>query len=184
MQDGEPGAADALAEAVYADLLAMARAHLSRDFSPNFAGVTIQPTILANDTLMKLIRQRQEFDNSGHFFAIASRLMTRVLLDYHRARNAEKRGRALVHVSLEPGHHDIAVDERVNSEEDVDVEAFSAALDRLAALDARKADVVRYRILWGLTVPEISVTLNVGTSTVDRDWLFARAWLARELQAS
>jgi DNA-directed RNA polymerase specialized sigma24 family protein len=91
LQSGEPGAADALAEMVYKDLLAMARAHLSRDVGPDVAGVTIQPTILANDTLMNLIRQRQQFDNTGHFFAIASRLMTRVLLDYHRMRKAQKR---------------------------------------------------------------------------------------------
>jgi len=182
MHDGEAGGADALAEAVYSDLLAMARGHLRRDVGGDLAGVTIQPTMLANDTLMKLIRQRQQYDNSGHFFAIASRLMMRVLLDYHRTRNAQKRGRANVHVSLEPHHHDQAVDERVMQDEAVDLEAFSAALDRLADLDARKADVVRYRILWGLTIPEISSTLNVASSTVDRDWLFAKTWLARELQ--
>jgi RNA polymerase sigma factor (TIGR02999 family) len=186
MQSGEAGASDALAEAVYDDLLAMARGHLGRDIGPDLAGVTIQPTMLANDTLMKLIRQRQKYDNSGHFFAIASRLMMRVLLDYHRTRNAQKRGRGAVHVSLEPEHDDVSADEmrasRDDGGNDVDVEAFSSALQRLADLDPRKADVVRYRILWGLTVSEISDTLEVATSTVDRDWQFAKAWLTRELQ--
>src|SRR3954447_6825206 len=112
MQTGEAGATDALAEAVYEDLRAMARGHLGRDVGPQCAGVTIQPTMLANDTLMKLIRQRQQYDNTGHFFAIASRLMVRVLLDYHRIRNAQKRGRANVHVALEPEHGEVVPDER------------------------------------------------------------------------
>lgn len=181
MQDGEPGADDALAEAVHDELRAMARGHLGRNPGLAGAGVTIQPTMLANDTLMKLIRQRQQYDNSGHFFAIATRLMMRVLIDYHRTRNAQKRGRGAVHVPLEPHHGETVPDERESSGDDVDVEAFSAALDRLHELDARKADVVRYRILWGLTVPQISETLNVAVSTIERDWAFARTWLTKEL---
>jgi RNA polymerase sigma factor (TIGR02999 family) len=184
MQSGEAGATDALADAVYEDLRAMARGHLGRDVGPRCAGVTIQPTMLANDTLMKLIRQRQQYDNSGHFFAIASRLMMRVLLDYHRIRNAQKRGRANVHVALEPQHNDVLPDEREAADDDIDVEAFSAALERLAELDERKADVVRYRILWGLTVPEISKALDVAISTIERDWSFAKAWLTKELKGT
>jgi RNA polymerase sigma factor (TIGR02999 family) len=184
MQDGEPGAADALANVVYEDLRAMARGHLGRDIGASPAGITIQPTMLANDTLMKLIRQRKEYDNTGHFFALASKLMMRVLLDYHRTRNAQKRGRALVHVSLEPHHGEMLPAENASGDHDVDVEAFSAALDQLAELDARKADVVRYRILWGLTVPQISDTLGVAVATIERDWAFAKAWLTKELRDS
>ena len=183
MQDGEPGADDALAEAVHDELRAMARGHLGRNPGLAGAGVTIQPTMLANDTLMKLIRQRQQYDNAGHFFAIASRLMMRVLLDYHRTRHAQKRGRGAVHVPLEPHHGETLPDERAPAGEDVDVEAFSAALDRLHELDSRKADVVRYRILWGLTVPQVSETLDVAVSTIERDWAFAKAWLTKELGA-
>src|SRR5262245_28228005 len=69
MQSGDAGATDVLASAVYDDLLAMARSHFRRDFRSAHAGHTLQPTMLANDTLMKLIRQRGEYDNSGHFFA-------------------------------------------------------------------------------------------------------------------
>ncbi len=181
MQNGDPDAANALATAVYEDLRAMARGHLGRDLGPHGARVTIQPTMLASDTFMKLIRQRQDYDNSGHFFALASRLMMRVLLDYHRARSARKRGKAAVHVPLESHHNDLAQARR-HSSDDVDIEAFSAALDGLAQLDPRKADVVRYRVLWGLTVPEISRTLEVAVATVERDWVFARTWLAKEIQ--
>jgi RNA polymerase sigma factor (TIGR02999 family) len=185
LHHGEPGAADKLAEAVYDDLRRMARGHLARDVGSDLAGLTIQPTMLATDALMKLIRQRQRFDSAGHFFAIASRVMVRVLLDYHRTRKAQKRGRGrAVHVSLEPHHGDELPSQprASNIDNDIDIEAFSTALDRLAELDSPKADVVRYRILWGLTVPQISSTLDIATSTVDRDWTFAKAWLARELQ--
>lgn len=181
-----PGSEDQLAEAVYEQLRAMARRHLARDGAADGAGLTIQPTVLASDTLMKLIQQRQQYDNSGHFFAIASRLMMRVLVDYHRARKAAKRGGGAVNVSLDPQQHDVAVDVPVHPSEasDVDIEALDTALEKLAKLDARKADVVRYRVLWGLTVPQISHTLGVAVATVERDWSFAKAWLAKELSSS
>lgn len=89
---GHAGAVDALSEAIHDHLRAMARRHLVRDFGPRMRGVTVQPKMVANDTLMKLIRQRQQFGNTGHVFAIASRLMKRVLLDYHRAQGGQARG--------------------------------------------------------------------------------------------
>ena len=174
---GESGASDRLAEAVHDHLRAMARRHLVRDFGPGLGGVTIQPTILADDTLMKMLRQRQQFDGAGHFFAIASRLMMRVLVDYHRERKAQKRGGGAVKVSLSP---EVDVPAR-QAGDDVDVEALNGALDRLAELDARKADVVRYRVLWGFTTEETGKALGIAVATVERDWAFARAWLAKEL---
>lgn len=175
----EPGAADALAEAIHDDLRAMARRHLARDFGRGLPGVTIQPTVLANDTLMKLIRQRQQFDNAGHFFAIASRLMMRVLIDYHRERNAAKRGGSVIHVPLGTDHAGQISDPHHGP--DVDAETVNEVLEKLGRLDARKADVVRYRILWGFTNREIADTLGVALATVERDWAFSRAWLAKEL---
>jgi RNA polymerase sigma factor (TIGR02999 family) len=166
----------------------MARRHLNREGAGDLAGLTIQPTILASDTLMKLIRQRQQYDNTGHFFAIASRLMMRVLLDYHRARKAAKRGGGAVHVSLDAKRHDQPDDAPAPplspASGDVDVEALDGALERLAKLDARKADVVRYRVLWGLTVPQTSDALGIAVATVERDWAFAKTWLAKELSSS
>ena len=177
MQANEPGAADALAEAIYDDLRAMARRHLVKDFGPGMAGATIQPTVLANDTLMKLIRQRQRFDNAGHFFAIASRVMMRVLLDYHRERQALKRGGGQTRVPLDSNHPD----DRRPADGTAGLESFDQALAQLAERDARKADVVRYRVLWGLGNEQIAEAIGVSLATVERDWAFARAWLAREL---
>ena len=175
---GRPGAVDHLSEAIHDHLRAMARRHLVRDFGPRMPGITIQPTMLANDTLMKLIRQRQQFDNAGHFFAIASRLMMRVLLDYHRERKAAKRGGSAVHVPIGTDGGDLAAP---GAGGDVDVEAVNDVLEKLSRLDPRKGDVVRYRILWGLTQREIADALGVGLATVERDWAFAKAWLAKEL---
>ena len=181
---GEAGAMDRLCDAIYDQLRAMARRRLTQDFGDNLAGVTIQPTVLANDTLMRLIRQRQKYDNAGHLFAIASRMMLRVLMDYHRSRTAAKRGGRAVHVTLDPEAHNQAAAEQRAADSGVDVEAFDQALEKLAALDPRKADVVRYRAIWELSNPEIADALGVALATVERDWAFARAWLSRELEQS
>jgi RNA polymerase sigma factor (TIGR02999 family) len=178
MNAGVDAAADRLSAAVYDDLRRMARRHLAKDFGPDIAGVTIQPTILANDTLIGLIRQRQAYDSQGHLFAIASQLMLRVLLDYHRQRKAQKRGGGDARLSLDP---DVVTADK--DRDAVDVEAVNTAIEKLAALDARKADVVKYRVLWGLTVPEVADALGVGRATVERDWAFSKAWLANELAA-
>ena len=181
VQAGEAGASDKLASTVYDDLRAMAARHLAREHGGGRGarGLTIQPTVLADDTLMNLIRQRQRFDSTGHFFAIASRVMMRVLIDYHRERKAAKRGGGALRISLEPKHDRAAPSDGDN--DDVDVEAVAAALEALEKLDARKAEVVRYRIIWGLTVPEAAEALGVGRATVERDWSFVKTWLAKEL---
>ncbi len=175
---GETGATDRLANAIHGELRAMARRRLARDFGPRMGGVTIQPTVLANDTLMRLIRQRGKFDNAGHFFAIASRMMMRVLLDYHRERKAAKRGGRAVQVSLDPERNDVPEEDAAPGG---DIEALNDALEKLATLDPRKADVVRYRVLWGLTTTDVAEALAVSPATVERDWSFAKAWLAKEL---
>ena len=154
----------------------MAERRLVHEFGRNLPGVTIQPTVLVDDTFMRLIRQRQKYDSSGHFFAIASQEMRRVLLDYCRRRKADKRGGSAVRVTFDPDRHSPSGDS------DVDLEAFDAALERLGQLAPRKADVVKYRLFWGLSIDETCEALKVGHATVERDWAFARAWLAKELQ--
>jgi len=173
---GREGACDELAAAVYTDLRAMAERRLTRRYGRNLAGVTIQPTALASDTLIRLIKNRKRCDNRGHFFAIASREMMQALIDYDRHRRAAKRGGG-IRVSFDPVRHDLG-----ERRQEADVEALAEALEQLAALDARKADVVRYRVLWELTADEIAEQLDMSRATVERDWAFARAWLAKELR--
>ena len=130
---------------------------------------------MVNEAFLRLIRQRKTYDSRGHFFAIASRVMLRVLMDRHRAAQREKREGGLVRVSLATiGHGD-------GREESAAVPALVRAMEKLEALDARAADVTKLRFLWGLTVPEIAETLDVSASTVEREWRFARRWLAAEL---
>lgn len=179
---GKPGATDALSAEIYDDLRAMAQAKLAKRYGARIAGVTIQPTVLASDTLMRLIRQRERFDNTGHLFALASRMMMRVLIDYQRERQAQRRGGGAVRVSLDGNVDDVA--DGATANEDIDVEALHGALEKLGTLDPRKADVVRYRVLWGMTTAETAKSLGVGVATVERDWSFAKAWLAKELTAS
>ena len=86
---GRDGAMDDLMEAAYEDLDRVARKHLSARFGRDLPGVTLEPAALVNESFMKLIRQRARFDNRGHFFAIATKVMLRVLTDYQRSRRRE-----------------------------------------------------------------------------------------------
>ena len=171
---GNEGAYDELAAAVQQRLRAMAARNLANVFGPGLPGVTIQPTVLADDTFMKLIRQRAKFDSEGHFFAIASRAMRRLLLDYCRRRRAAKRGHGL-RVSWD-SNRDYA-----SESPPVDFERLDKALSRLAELDPRKAQVVQYRIFWGLDIAETAEALEVGHATVERDWDSAKTWIIKEL---
>ena len=178
---GEEGGLDRLMEAVYGDLRAMAQRHMDREFGRGRPGVTLQPTALVNEAYIKLIKQRQKYDNRGQFFAIATKLMIRVLMDYHRRRKAAKRGGDQVRVSLGVDR-DMPLDHP--QDEGEELTAVVEALERLEKLDSRKADVVKLRVLWGLKIEEIAKSLGVGRATVDRDWSFAKAWLKKEIEES
>jgi RNA polymerase sigma-70 factor (ECF subfamily) len=179
VNEGCTNSLDELMAAVYKELRAIADRHMRREFGPGLPGLTLQPTALVNETFLKLIKQRQKYDNRGHFFAISTKLMLRVLMDYQRRRNALKRGGRRVIVSIDPDHD--AVANASHESCTVDIAALVKALQRLEALDARKSDVVKLRVLFGLTLPEVAHALGVGQATVERDWAFARAWLRKEL---
>ena len=124
---------------------------------------------------MKLVDQRGvRWQNRAHFFAIAARVMRRILVDHARSRAAAKRGDG-THVSLDEVEVGAAP-------VDIDVIALDAALDRLAAIDARQSELVEMRFFAGLTVEETAAALAVAPITVKRDWALARAWLFRQLQ--
>lgn len=178
---GREGALDELAAVVYADLERMAHSYLRKQFGDRARSITLDTSALVNESFLKLIRQRARFDNRGHFFAIATRMMLRVLVDYRRRRAAAKRGGADTHITLVLDDHQIEGRAPAPGMDLIEVEHLAMAFDKLEALSPRKADVVRMRVIWGLDLGQIAESLDVSPSTVDRDWRFSKAWLAEEV---
>jgi RNA polymerase sigma factor (TIGR02999 family) len=138
-------------------------------------GHTLQPTALVHELYVKLFSSEPiEWRNRGHFFAVSARQLRHIVLDYARARQAQKRGGPQDKLVLEDiPDIQVVVDERILDLDD--------ALNQLAALDARAAQVVELRYFGGLTEKEIGETLDISLATVKRDWEFARTWLLREI---
>ena len=180
VDDGQDGALDRLMEAVYAQLEQVAARHMKQRFGPDLPGVTLEPAALVNESFLKLIKQRRAFDNRGHFFAIATKVMLRVLIDYKRSRLAARRGgdRRRITLALDGP---AAAPPRHGPATLIEIESLSTALTELEALDPRQADVVKMRVVWGLGIEEIAKLLGISAATVKRDWRFARAWLMDEI---
>jgi RNA polymerase sigma factor (TIGR02999 family) len=139
------------------------------------SGQILQTTALVHEVYLRLIDVESiDWQNRAHFYGLCARLMRRILIDFARSRNYQKRGGRIPHVELEEAATVSAV---VGSE----VLAVDEALKELAALDARKSEVVELRFFGGLTVEETAATLHVSPETVMRDWKMAKAWLLREL---
>ncbi len=177
---GRAGALDELMDRVYSDLERIALKHLSRRFGENARTVTLEPAALVNESFLRLIKQRKSYDNRGQFFAIATKLMLRVLVDYQRQQLAARRGGNLKRINLYlDGRPEPAA--TTGPAHSIAVEPLTAALERLEALDPRQAEVVKMRVVWGMEVREIAAALDLSPSTVKRDWRFARAWLLDEI---
>ena len=141
-------------------------------------GHLLQPTAMVNDAYLRLVDvQRVAWKDRAHFFAIAARLMRRILVEHARAQRAHKRG---------DGHPPITLDELVlgGPETPEQIVALDDALQALARTAARKSEVVELRYFGGLTVEETAQALEISAETVMRDWKFAKAWLLRELRAA
>lgn len=140
-------------------------------------GHTLQATALVNEVFIRLIDGKQvQFRNRAHFFAIAARLMRRILVDAARARNYQKRGGGAPLVSLDEAL-------MISPERDRELVALDDALTALADVDARKSQVVELRYFGGLSVEDTAAALDVSGDTVMRDWRLARGWLLRELSS-
>ena len=139
-------------------------------------GHTLQTSALVNEAYLKLIDQRQvRWENRSHFFALASQLMRRILLDHARAQSRAKRGGDAVHVALD----DVAV---ISPEKSEELIALDEALTRLAEFDLRKSRIVEMRFFGGLTVDEVASVLGIAPITVMLHWRLAKAWLQKELR--
>ena len=168
---GDGSALDELAPAVYGELKRIARRYMARERHAH----TLQPTALVNEAFLRLVDVHGvQWQDRAHFFALAAQMMRRILVNYALARGAGKRGGAGRQVSLEEAL--IVAPERDSQIVDLD-----AALQSLAKVDPRKAQVVELRFFAGLSVEETAAVLKVSPQTVLRDWSMSKTWLAREL---
>lgn len=168
-RDGDGEALDRLAPVIYDELRRLAR-HFMRGERD---GHVLQTTALVHEAYLKLIDLELDYNDRIHFFSVAARLMRRVLVDFARERNAEKRGGGLERVALDEGW--------MGSEQSFDLLALDQALGQLACIDERKVRVVELRCFAGLSIEEAASVLEVSHATVERDLSFAKAWLARRL---
>jgi RNA polymerase sigma factor (TIGR02999 family) len=178
---GDAQASESLVRLVYAELRRQAQLALRREDD----GHTLQPTALVHEAWLRLGDQNARWESRTQFFAIAAKMMRRVLLDHARTHRALKRGAGAVQVSLSDADRLIA-EPGVRPDEcaldAVDVIALDDALERLAILDPQKARLVDLRYFVGLSIPEAAAALGVSTATVGREWAIARMWLRRELE--
>ena len=171
-RNGDADAAEKLIPLVQPVLQQLAHRYMSRERP----GHTLQTTILVNDAYLQLADQTApQWQNRAHFFAVAAQLMRRIMVDHARQRQALKRGGGAMKVTLDESAH--AVESRA-----VELLALDEALEKLAAFDKRKADVVEMRYFGGLTMEEIADVLKVHVNTVSREWSAARAWLFATLK--
>ena len=177
LREGLPGAMDRLVPLVYGQLRRIAHRQLALEAT----GHTLSTTGLVHEAYLKLVDQtRAQWQDRGHFFAVASTVMRRVLVEYARRANAARRGGGAngqkpARISLDD--IEIPVAERAAALVDLD-----EALQRLALVDARLAQIVECRFFAGLTESETAVALSVSQRTVAREWVVAKGWLFQELR--
>jgi RNA polymerase sigma factor (TIGR02999 family) len=162
--------ADDLIRAVYTELRKLAAAKMARE--P--AGHTLQATALVHEAWLRL--GNVQFENRSHFFGAAAEAMRRILVDRARRKGALKNGSGAEHRDIE----DLEIAAPLGNDDEI--LALHEALDRLAAYDPRKADLVKLRYFTGLSIEEAAEVLGISERTAARDWDFARAWLHREIR--
>lgn len=168
---GDQTALEELMPLIYDELRRMARRHMNGQPS----GHTFQTTELIHEAYLKIAgHDGKKWTNRSHFFGVASKAMRHILVDYARSKNRQKRG---------GGREKITLSEELKKSEDraEEIVALDEALNRLAELENRKADVVELKYFGGMTFDEIAEVLKISEKTARRDWRLARMWLLREL---
>ncbi len=170
-RDGNNAALEEMLPFVYNELRLIAKRYRSKERADH----TFQTTELINEAYMKLVDQNgTDWQNRSHFFAVASRVVRNLLVDYARAKNYQKRGSGAEKVNID----DIAL---FTPEPNENLLALDDALNRLAKFDERKSKIVELRYFGGLSSEETAEVLAVSEITVKREWLKAKAWLYNEL---
>jgi RNA polymerase sigma factor (TIGR02999 family) len=171
---GDRDALEKLTPLVYQELRRLAHRYMEGQRPDH----TLQTTALVNEAYLRLADQRRpSFVNRSHFFAVAARAMRQILVNNAKACQRQKRGAGASKLELDEAA--LVAPERPRA-----ILALDEALERLATLDSRKADVVELRYFGGLKQDEIADVLKISPVTVRRDWVFARAWLYSELHSS
>ena len=170
---GDPQAASQLLPLVYDELRRLAAHKLSHE-TP---GQTLDATALVHEAYLRLVDgdQMRNWNSRGHFFAAAAEAMRRILVDQARKKMSRKRGGGLERVPLE--EVDIGAPEPA-----VDLLAVNDALAKFESIDKAAANLVKLRYYAGLTLPQAAEALGISSSTADRQWAYARAWLHAELR--
>lgn len=168
--NGDETALEKLVPLVYQELHRLASRYMCAERS----GHLLQTTALVNEAYLRLHNtNRIQWQDRNHFYAVAARAMRRVLVDFARARNQQKRN----------GGRQVSFDDSLTviSDRSADITALDDALTTLAKLDRRQSQIVELRFFGGLTEPQIAGVLGISTRTVSSDWRVARSWLLREL---
>lgn len=169
--NGDRRAVDQLMPLVYSELRRMARRYLRRERRDH----TLQPTALVNEAYLKLVDQPgTNWQSRAHFFAVAARIMRRLLIDYARTYRAQKRGGTAGKLSLD-------LVEVMDKKQYLQLIVLDEMLSKLQACDPRQGRIVELRFFGGLTEEEIAEVIGISVRTVKRDWKVARAWLFREM---
>lgn len=170
---GDENALHALIPLVYNELRRLAHYHLRSERNDH----SLQSTALVHEAYIRLLGDApMSLEGRVHFFAVASRAMRQILVDYARSRRADKRDGG-VRIEYEELHE-------LPIKQDAELLALDDALARLAELDERQAQVVEMKFFGGLSAPEIAEVLGTSRATVDRDWATARVWLRRAMTPS
>jgi RNA polymerase sigma factor (TIGR02999 family) len=175
IRKGEPSAAEALLPLVYDELRKLAAQKLAQENH----GQTLQATALVHEAYLRLVdvERRQRWDGCGHFFAAAAEAMRRILVERARRKKAVKHGGGRRRLDAKT----VAL---VAPENDDDLVAIDDALDRLAALDPVKAELVKLRYFAGLTIQECAEALGISCATAKRYWAYSRAWLFEQVSGA
>lgn len=171
---GDETAFDKLLPLVYQELHLRAQRYMANERS----GHTLQTTALVNEVYLRLVdTPHRNWENRSHFFAVCAQLMRRILVDFARSRNYQKRG---------GGARNLPLEEALTAcnESPKQIIAVDEALKNLANIDGRKSRVVELRFFGGLTVEETAEVMKISPETVMRDWKMAKSWLLREISGS
>jgi RNA polymerase sigma-70 factor, ECF subfamily len=171
---GDDRALAELTPLVYDELRRIAHRHMGGQRPDH----TLQTTALVNEAYLRLADQtKPSWQSRAHFFAVAARAMRQIVVDYARSQQSQKRGGGLLRIELD----EAAI---VSPEQSKEIVDLHEALERLAILDFRKAQVVELKYFGGLNYDEMAEVLKISRVTVRRDWEFARLWLYTELHGA